>query len=56
MLLLLSLLPLPLLLLPLLLILLLLLSHDSCFPHLSRHQPLMLKVRSQPFSLGYWFT
>ncbi|XP_073202034.1 uncharacterized protein [Lepidochelys kempii] len=57
MLLLLALLPLPLL-PPLLLclILLLLLLHDGCFLRLSRHQPQTLKVRSQPFALGYWFT
>ncbi|XP_062985214.1 uncharacterized LOC128092250 homolog [Elgaria multicarinata webbii] len=43
--------------LPLLLIFLLLLLHDGCvFLHLSSHQPQMLKVRSQPFALGCWFT
>ncbi|XP_074875775.1 uncharacterized protein LOC142026551 [Buteo buteo] len=52
-LLLLSLLPLPLL---LQILLLLLLPHDNCFPHLSRYQPQMLKVRVLPFALGYWFT
>ncbi|XP_061489641.1 uncharacterized LOC128092250 homolog [Rhineura floridana] len=46
-----------LLLLPFLLIFLLLLLHDGCvFLHLSSHQPQMLKVRSQPFILGCWFT
>ncbi|XP_067409407.1 uncharacterized protein [Emydura macquarii macquarii] len=53
MLVLLSVLPLP---PPLLLILLLLLLHAYCFLHLSRHQPQMLQVRSQPFALGYCFT
>ncbi|XP_072848068.2 LOW QUALITY PROTEIN: uncharacterized protein LOC140704801 [Pogona vitticeps] len=44
-------------LLPFLLIFLSLLLHDSCvFLHLSDHQPQMLKVRSQPFTSGCWFT
>ncbi|XP_060619665.2 uncharacterized protein [Anolis sagrei] len=43
--------------LPFLLLFLLLLLHDGCvFLHLSSHQPQMLKVRYQPFTLGCWFT